>query len=559
MTPDPPAFRPDDVLAAARLSAAIDGARDRLRRHLAGLHGAFGLLDGLEARLSGDRVVVSPGAAIDAGGRLLALDRAAELPAPADGRWLLVLEAAEPGGRVRPRWAADDGSARPGRAIALARWRPGTGLDPSPRLAASRPGARAQARVLAGTAARGALPATPLDGPGAWLARLDTAPARPVGPVAYLVAPTTDARPAGAAWSLGEVHPDLVQFQAAGWPLPDPDTKRPKVPTALAWIGVEVGVDRPDPSRSRPMPDAPPADAPAPVPLARPQPDDPFALPPPPTFAPNQNLSAADLTGALGYLDRLRTLHNRLMHPWGVVAGLGVATEPGGDGRRVRVEPGLALDAEGRELVVEVPQALAPPPEALLAGGPPSWLLVAAAPAAPLDARARVGWRDPGARTGPRALRDGLDVVLARVGFEAGKVKGPIDPTGRRPARPSTGPGLLAGLADAAELAWTPWARPDASPGAPPGGVFARVPTAVSVAGRIILAQLVGPRFLGRRVLDGPTLVLNPGDGFDFVVAFPDPADPWGFGGRGGLDELTRQVREQLKWQVAWIAASPTG
>lgn len=60
------------------------------------------------------------------------------------------------------------------------------------------------------------------------------------------------------------------------------------------------------------------------------------------------------------FLDRHR-LHNRLLHGWGVVAGLDVRPhhDPDCRDRYVVVEPGVALDCHGRELVLEKPKAVA--------------------------------------------------------------------------------------------------------------------------------------------------------------------------------------------------------
>ncbi len=48
----------------------------------------------------------------------------------------------------------------------------------------------------------------------------------------------------------------------------------------------------------------------------------------------------------------MRYLHNRLFHGWGIAMGLEVSIDLP---TRVRVGPGVALDREGREIVVEEP------------------------------------------------------------------------------------------------------------------------------------------------------------------------------------------------------------
>lgn len=68
-----------------------------------------------------------------------------------------------------------------------------------------------------------------------------------------------------------------------------------------------------------------------------------------------QILSPDDLRAEQDYfLARLRR-HNRYLHGWGVVTGLGVSVDEAGD---VRVDPGLAIDCFGSEIVVPAPQKL---------------------------------------------------------------------------------------------------------------------------------------------------------------------------------------------------------
>jgi hypothetical protein len=68
-----------------------------------------------------------------------------------------------------------------------------------------------------------------------------------------------------------------------------------------------------------------------------------------PKYYAGQLLSLADLTAEQDYLIAKRRLHNRYLHGWGVVSGLGVATAGPSE---VRIEPGLALDAVGNEILV---------------------------------------------------------------------------------------------------------------------------------------------------------------------------------------------------------------
>ena len=63
-----------------------------------------------------------------------------------------------------------------------------------------------------------------------------------------------------------------------------------------------------------------------------------------------QLLSEADLTQEQVYLLEKARRHNRMLHGWGIVCGLGVRPDPGGGA--LIVEPGYALDPQGNEIVV---------------------------------------------------------------------------------------------------------------------------------------------------------------------------------------------------------------
>jgi hypothetical protein len=68
-------------------------------------------------------------------------------------------------------------------------------------------------------------------------------------------------------------------------------------------------------------------------------------------------LTAADLAVEQEYHREMRYLHNRL-HGFGIASGLDVGVSRG----KVRVEPGLAIDPCGREIVVATPLTVRPDP-----------------------------------------------------------------------------------------------------------------------------------------------------------------------------------------------------
>jgi hypothetical protein len=69
-------------------------------------------------------------------------------------------------------------------------------------------------------------------------------------------------------------------------------------------------------------------------------------------FFDGQLLSAADLREEQEYHRRMRYLHNRVFHGWGVAEGLEVSIDLP---TRVQVSPGVALDRGGHEIVLEEP------------------------------------------------------------------------------------------------------------------------------------------------------------------------------------------------------------
>jgi hypothetical protein len=78
-----------------------------------------------------------------------------------------------------------------------------------------------------------------------------------------------------------------------------------------------------------------------------------------PCFFPGKLLTTEDLAQEQHYVREKQKLHNRSLHGFGVVSGLNVATQSGG----IVVNPGIALDCAGNEIVIETPQTFCPPPQ----------------------------------------------------------------------------------------------------------------------------------------------------------------------------------------------------
>jgi hypothetical protein len=76
-----------------------------------------------------------------------------------------------------------------------------------------------------------------------------------------------------------------------------------------------------------------------------------------PRFFNGKLITAADLELEQEYFRAKSKLHNRSLHGFGIVSGLKVTVSSD----QVFVEPGLALDCEGNELVIETAQSIVPP------------------------------------------------------------------------------------------------------------------------------------------------------------------------------------------------------
>jgi hypothetical protein len=82
-----------------------------------------------------------------------------------------------------------------------------------------------------------------------------------------------------------------------------------------------------------------------------------------PHYFAGQLLDAATLQAEQDYHREKRRRHNRTLHGFGIVSGLGVHVEPtsGPEGGRIIVDPGYAIDGCGEEIAVCAGAALAPP------------------------------------------------------------------------------------------------------------------------------------------------------------------------------------------------------
>ena len=151
-------------------------------------------------------------------------------------------------------------------------------------------------------------------------------------------------------------------------------------------------------------------------------------------------MTAGDFATDPDYLLERHRLHNRLLHGWGIAEGLEVVRHPNEDccDRWVRIEPGVAVDRLGREIVLAEPAAVEVVP-AKAADEGPFVLFIAYGEEAvePVPALYAEGIPDPDHRE-PNRLREVPRFQVVRAA-EAGpdewpSAEGTSAPDGRVPA-----------------------------------------------------------------------------------------------------------------------------
>lgn len=297
-----------------------------------------------------------------------------------------------------------------------------------------------------------------------------------------------------------------------------------------------------------------------------------------PVFFPGQLLVAADINAATDVDTGLRQLHHRMLHGWGIAAGLAV-TGARGD-TEVGLAAGYALDAAGRELVLAGPTTVPIPPVAAGPDGGPITFTLVVRWTSDEDARVvdrpgacgaegavrrsddpTIAWLDPG------AVRAGGDLVLAEVQVRGCRLVAPPDLALRRLLNPPLTPYIAAGATAAGLTAW--FVR--AAAGGAPIALCADVDTAEAGFGDapVYLARVLGERLLdaalsptGAPALIDGTPIVDAAEAGRFRLVVPlvtgtslaDGAaidlNPHSLITSGALPGL---VTDTLLWSVEWI------
>jgi hypothetical protein len=301
-----------------------------------------------------------------------------------------------------------------------------------------------------------------------------------------------------------------------------------------------------------------------------------------PAFFDGQRLTAEDLADVQQYHRELRWLHNRSLHNWGIAFGYAVTGLR--EERVVNVQPGYALDCQGRDLILSDPQEMAVP---VVAGSPEGdpvayYLTASYAEDKDLAAETRSGscnttgavrrpeepllrWHTPG------DYRRGLDIVLATIQVQNCRLAADVSPTERRNAILAQQPFVAAGQTKSGATPWDLWSVEDPDGNALPVGVTTTVST--TGAGFRVTpkyqAHVVGPRTFSwtdeagqplQGIVDGYVQIAAPtAFGFELRLILPQGFVPAGeanvpLNPPAVLTEaFMGRLQTELQWHVVWM------
>jgi len=282
-------------------------------------------------------------------------------------------------------------------------------------------------------------------------------------------------------------------------------------------------------------------------------------------FFPGELLTAGDLTALDSNNRELRWLHNRTLHPWGIGFGLDVLGARGDTA--VTVNPGFAIDSQGREILLGAPiQQPIPAVPGGQNGSAATYYLVAnyvedadeptdeqrsATACAPggavrLSNAPSILWKQSA------QLDTSTDVVLGQVWIMNCVLAGAVSTAVRRYAAPCSQATVAAGQLQAEDISWRAWRQ---------GGVNLGFTAIIDTSAAMFqstpnyMAQIIGSR-----VLDSPSLVVadfvstagHSRSGFTLQVALP------AMSGAVNPAAITHPVDgpkllAQLGWRVVWV------
>lgn len=290
-------------------------------------------------------------------------------------------------------------------------------------------------------------------------------------------------------------------------------------------------------------------------------------------FFDGQRLFAEDLQGLEQQHRELRWLHNQSLHQPGVATGYAVSGNKGD--REVTIQPGYAIDSDGREIVQTEAQVLpVPPVRGDAEGKPKAFYLTVKYPSADVleETELREGICEGFGAVRRRELpvlcwvaldsdlmkevQCGRRIVLARADVLNCQLERPLGLEARRNARPAVQPYVACGATAPGDDIWLLPDVPEAF------GILIELRTRVDTsAARFRTAPRYLAHVMGSRRFDvGGTVMLldgflnlfddeKPETGFRISVLIPSMllgADP-----AAVLEALRAQLKDQ--WRVQWI------
>lgn len=282
-------------------------------------------------------------------------------------------------------------------------------------------------------------------------------------------------------------------------------------------------------------------------------------------FFPGELLTADDLTALDGNNRELRWLHNRTLHNWGIGFGLDVLGNRGDTS--VTVNPGYAIDVDGREIILSSPvQQPIPAVPGGSSGSAATYYLVAnyiddadepteeqrSAVACAPGGAVRLG-NDPAILWKTVAqLNSGIDVILGQVAVQNCVLSGAVLTAVRRNAVAASQFSLAAGEIDVQDIQWTAWTQ-----GAVNIGFTAKIDTSAAKFQSTpqYMAQIIGSRSLANPavvVADFVSIANESPAGFTLQLALP--ALSGDINPTAITDPVSGpQLMAQLGWRIAWI------
>ena len=162
-----------------------------------------------------------------------------------------------------------------------------------------------------------------------------------------------------------------------------------------------------------------------------------------PVFNEGQILAAADLSATVAHARAVDARHARYLHDWGIADGLALTTEnrtdPVTNARyvEVSVQPGLAIEGTGREIVVAAPVVLSEPDfQAVNGADRPTTDLYPIFLSAADRARSATGPASFAGAAQPTRVEESYQIHFGRLGEERLAADPPPPAVGAEPADP---------------------------------------------------------------------------------------------------------------------------